>query len=61
MDITNKYAVSLGPKNQVVILNPPQGPISPADALLLAAWLVAIADAWTDVEFQELMDQVIEA
>lgn len=42
MDTFNKYMVGVQGDN-VVIMNPPRGPISKADALMLAAWIVTLA------------------
>ena len=49
METLNKFLVSVRPganseHDRIVILNPPAHPITKADALLLAAYLVALAD-----------------
>lgn len=47
MDTFNKYGIGLaGAEGSacIAIMKPPLGHISKADALLLAAWLVALAD-----------------
>lgn len=43
MDTSNKYMVGVQGGN-IVIMNPPRGPISKADALMLAATIVSLAD-----------------
>lgn len=53
MDTTNKYMVSaLG--DRLLILNPPKNTISKDDALLLAAWLVVLADP-AEEEFEAVL------
>jgi hypothetical protein len=42
IDPTNKFIVCANTEGVVTIAAPPRGPITEADALLLAAWLVAI-------------------
>jgi len=43
IDTTNKFIVALKGE-EVLIIAPPHTPLSKADALLLAAWLVALAE-----------------
>lgn len=43
MDTFNKHMVGVQGEN-IVIMNPPRGPISKADALVFAAWIVTLAD-----------------
>jgi hypothetical protein len=43
-DIANLFLVSMLAPERVAILNPPRHPMTRAEALNLAAWLVAIAD-----------------
>jgi len=43
IDITNKYGVSLI-GGSILIINPPKHKISKEEALVLAAWLVALAN-----------------
>ena len=43
LDSLNKFGVGVSGA-RIVILKPPRGTISNADALNLAAWLVALAD-----------------
>lgn len=60
MDIFNKYAVAIGAGGAgVTILSPPgwREKISKADALLLAAWIVALADP-LDQHFDEILHEV---
>lgn len=58
MDTFNKFAVSIGAGDAgVTILNPPREKISKADALLLAAWIVALADP-LDYHFFEILHAV---
>lgn len=57
IDTANKFLVG-GSANGVTIMMPPRGNISNEDALLLAAWLVAIAEV-KDGRFQEILDAVI--
>ena len=43
IDTTNKFLVAMG-GGGVEIMMPPRGPMTNADALLLAAYLVALAE-----------------
>ncbi len=43
MDTLNKHYVGVQGDN-IVIMLPPPGPISKADALVFAAWIVTLAD-----------------
>ena len=57
LDTLNKFAVgSLA--DSVVVLIPPQGPVSPDDALLLAAYLVAIAEPSASHPFADVLAAV---
>lgn len=61
IDTTNKFMVAMkgvgSGEEQYLIMNPPRGPISKDDALLLAAWICAIvAD---DDRFTEITNAVI--
>jgi hypothetical protein len=58
MDYSNKHLVSVTGANEIVVLNPPRGPMSPVDALALAAWLVALAEYKTDRTFTEILAEV---
>lgn len=55
IDTANKFIVG-GRGDQVLITMPPRGPISKSDALVLAAWLVVLAD--TDGKFQKVLAAV---
>lgn len=56
IDTTNKFMV--GRKGEdVVLLNPPRGPISQDDAIMLAAWLVALSTD-SSIEFGDALDAV---
>lgn len=47
MIVQNKHLVGVQGDN-ILIMNPPRGPMSKADALQLAAWIVALADDTED-------------
>ena len=59
IDPGNKFLVAArmaGSEEQIIIMNPPRGPITTDDALLLAAWICAIvAD---DDRFNEISTAV---
>jgi hypothetical protein len=55
MDTFNKYGVSLT-GGGIAILMPPRDVISKKDALMFAAWLVALAGGET--EFKKALDAV---
>ena len=44
IDTTNKFLVSVSGARNIIILNPPRGPMSREEALTFAAWIVALAD-----------------
>lgn len=61
IDTSNKFCVVVSTSGAVWIMNPPssrgQGPITKADALVLAAYLVSLADppgAW----FKQVLEAV---
>ncbi len=56
MVVFNKFLVSTTTNNRVLMMNPPLGPISEEDALLLAAWLVALSGGME--KFQPVLDAV---
>jgi hypothetical protein len=58
IDIFNRYGVALH-GDKLVFLNPPypREPLSRADALVLAAWLVALADPSQD-KFPKVLEAV---
>lgn len=43
--------------DEILVMNPPRTPISREDALLLASWLVAIADPMEE-EFNAVLNAV---
>ena len=54
IDTLNKFAVgSLA--DSIVVLIPPQGPVSPDEALVLAAYLVALAEPRASHPFAEVL------
>lgn len=55
-DIFNKHGVSVG-GDKIAILLPPRGDMTKHDALVLAAWIVSLADPLGD-EFQKILDAV---
>lgn len=58
----NKFLVAVRGDDQVLVLNPPVGPITKADALNLAAWLVALADDDPErATFNELLNEVLSS
>ena len=54
LETLNKFAVG-GLGESIVVLNPPRGPVSPDDALLLAAYLVALAELGASHPFAEVL------
>ena len=56
-DIFNKHGVAVDGGGRIAILAPPRGVMSKHDALVLAAWIVALADPLGD-EFQKILDAV---
>ena len=56
MDMFNKFFVAVR-GDAIDIMNPPSGPISKDDALLLAAWLVVLADR-TEERFTAIITAV---
>jgi hypothetical protein len=57
MDTVNKHMVGVRPDG-IYILNPPCGPMSKDEAVMLAAWLVAIAGDHEGQKFKEALIQV---
>lgn len=57
IDTTNKFIVAWT-EHGIALLNPPRSPISADDALLLAAWLVAIAEGVGPHRFDEVLKAV---
>lgn len=60
MDTFNKFAVAAG-GDGLVILNPPRQPMPYDDALLLAAYLVAMAEPFASVKFEDVLREVESA
>ncbi len=60
IDTTNKFLVAAGAGDRVVILAPPRTAITYADALLFAAWLVAVAQQQPG-EFEAVLQAVNES
>lgn len=56
MDTFNKHMVGMQ-AGKITILNPPRGQIDKEDALVFAAWIVAIADP-TGEKFKEALEAV---
>jgi hypothetical protein len=56
MDTFNKYMVGMQ-AGKIWIYNPPQGQIETEDALMFAAWIVAMADPGGE-KFKEALDAV---
>lgn len=52
----NKYMVAVNGQG-IVIMNPPRYPMSSADAILLAAWLISLADPGDD-KFKAILGAV---
>lgn len=57
IDALNRFAVGIDGL-RVVVLAPPQGPVSPDDALLLAAYLVAVAEPRATRPFADVLAAV---
>jgi hypothetical protein len=57
LNVTNHFVVVWEGDGRVAIWNPPRGPMSPDDALLLAAWLVAVSSRPRE-RFLEILDAV---
>lgn len=54
-DIFNRFGVGVQ-GDEIVILMPPHGSITKEAALVMAAWLVALAD--TDDKFADILEEV---
>jgi hypothetical protein len=58
MDTFNKHMVGVQGDN-ILIMNPPRGPMSKADALVFAAWIVTLADYSEDEkDFRNALEAV---
>jgi hypothetical protein len=58
IDTANNFLVGMRGAGEIVIMNPPRGPISPDEALVLAATLVAIAAPFAKNRVPEVMEAV---
>lgn len=56
LDVTNKYLVAAAGPN-IVILNPPRS-LSVDDAMVFAAWIVALAEYRAKTPFSDVLDKV---
>lgn len=52
----NKFGVGIRGKRLVMMVSPIG--ITPDDALLLAAWLVAVAEPFASVQFDPLLEKI---
>lgn len=57
IDTTNKFMVGGGPSDKISIMSPCHGSISREDALLLAAWIVALADPGME-DFKKVFEAI---
>ena len=58
IDTTNKFLVASG--GGIRMLSPPVRPMSESDAVMLAAYLVAMAEHKSSFTFQEALDAVMD-
>ena len=59
MDVPNEFMVAAQGAN-ILVMSPPRGPINRSDALLFAAWIVALADGDLDgASFKKYLDAVL--
>lgn len=56
MDTFNKHMVGVQ-GDTIIIINPPRAPMSKADALVFAAWIVTLADD-DETKFKEALTAV---
>jgi hypothetical protein len=56
MDTFNKHMVGVQ-GNNILIMNPPRGPMSKEEALIFAAWIVTLADD-DETGFQKALEAV---
>jgi len=59
IDTFNKFMVAMK-DDKIVMIRPPLQPITKEEALLLAAWIVALAEDNED-EFQQVLDAIRSA
>ena len=57
MDVANYFLVS-AKADQVGVLNPPKNWLQPNEALVFAAWLVALAEPMTVTRFEDVRRRV---
>lgn len=57
IDTLNKFMVG-AQGHDVVIANPPSGPMSADEALALAAWLACMAEIHTETKFEDVLNAV---
>ncbi|CAN1724402.1 conserved protein of unknown function [Hyphomicrobium sp. 1Nfss2.1] len=57
IDVMNKFGVSVG-GGGIALLVPPRTPMTKDEALVLAAWLVALADPLGE-RFEKVLDAVL--
>lgn len=57
IDTTNKFIVAVS-AGGILMMNPPRGPMKADDALLLAAWLVSMAEHEASAEFSDVLAAV---
>lgn len=57
IDTSNKYMVGML-SNTLVIMRPPIGAISPDDALVLAAYLVLLAQPMTETQISDVIKAI---
>ena len=54
----NVYVVCASPDGRILMLDPPKAPMTQAEALGLAAWLVAVAEPHRVQKFAEILKAV---
>lgn len=58
-EVPNKFLVGSKVNGGVIIMNPPRGEMSKEDALILAAWLVAVSDESFGESFNDILKKVL--
>lgn len=58
IDTTNTFCVSVRSNGDRIAFFPPNHPISPDEALVFAAWLVALAEPNASFKFDEALEAV---
>ena len=59
MDTSNKYLVGVAGDGRLHLQMPPRGPMTKDEALLLAAWMVALADPGGE-RFEKILAAVLD-